>query len=84
MKIVRWQLVVQITELLLLLLLLMFTQPRYHLCGASFSHLVRLFNERVSRQGKAICSVRPSVGLFPLYILNQLTSELEFLFVHRL
>ena len=48
-----------------------------------WSHsLFSLFvTDRVSRQGKAIDSVRLSVRLFPLYPLNRLTFKLELLCV---
>jgi len=36
--------------------------------------------DSVSRQGKAVGNVCPSVRLFPLYLLNQLTFELGLLF----
>jgi len=36
------------------------------------------FTDRVSRKGRAISSVCLSVRLFPLYVLSQLTFELEF------
>ena len=35
----------------------------------------------VSREGKAIGSARPSISLFPLYLLNRLTFELDFVCV---
>jgi len=44
-----------------------------------------MFTDRVSREDKAIGIVRPalyvclSVGLFPFYLLNRLTFDLEFL-----
>ena len=48
-----------------------------------FIRSLHLFTDRVSREGKAIGSNRPSVclsvHLFPLYRLNRLTSKLQFL-----
>ena len=41
----------------------------------------QVVTDRVSREGKAIASVRLSVRLFPLYLLKRLNSELEFLCV---
>jgi len=50
--------------------------------GSACCQLVNVFTVRVSREAKAIGSVRPSVRLsvrsFPLYILNRLTFEMEF------
>jgi len=40
------------------------------------------FNDRVSQEGEAIGSVRPSVCPFALYHLNRLTFQTEFLKVY--
>ena len=48
------------------------------------SHCMSMFiTDRISDGGNAIASVRPSVRLFPLYLRDRLTIELERLHVSR-
>jgi len=46
----------------------------------SFSLHTGFVTDRVSGKGDAICRVRLSIRLFPLYLLNRLTFELEILY----
>ena len=43
--------------------------------------LVYMVNDRISEGGNAIASVHLSIGLFPFYLQNRLTIDLELLHV---
>ena len=48
-----------------------------------FAEKVKIITDPISVGGNAIASVRLSVRLFPLYLRNRLTADLEFLRVSR-
>ena len=56
---------------------------RSHCGGYDLISVRLIFTNSISATGNAIASVHPSICLFPLYLQNQLTIDLEHLHVSR-